>query len=111
MLLLAITWLLPLIAIGFLAGAIFRLRYQVVLALALAAGSLFYFIKYRYAADTVPALYLALCIPAFLGAYWGGALFGRFVQSEVKGRPVMMTLSILTVAFFLAATTTSTVYR
>ena len=45
MLVLTIKWLLPLVAIGFLAGAMFRLRYQVVAALALAAGCAYYFLK------------------------------------------------------------------
>ena len=111
MLILAITWLLPLIAIGFLSGAIFRLRYQLVVALALAAGSLFYFVKYKHASESVPALYFALSIVAFIAAYAGGTLFGRFVQSEIKGRPAMMALSVLTVAFFLVTTSTSGVYR
>jgi hypothetical protein len=111
MLILAITWLLPLIAIGFLAGVMFRLRAQLVVALALAAGCLFHFFKNKYASGAIPPLYFVLSIPAFLGAYGGGAVFGRFVQSEIKGRPVMLTVSILTVALFLVATTTSDVYR
>ncbi len=111
MLILAITWLLPLIAVGFLAGAMFRLRAQLVVALALGAGCLFHFFKYKYAPDTVAPLYFLLSIPAFFAAYGSGAVFGRFVQSEIKGRPFMLTISVLTVAFFLVATTNSAAYR
>ena len=111
MLTLTITWLLPLLAIGFLAGVIFRPRYHLAGALAVALACLAYIVTDKPGATPASPLYLALCIPAFLGAYAGGALFGRFVQSEVKGRPVMLGISVLTVAFFLAATTTSTVYH
>lgn len=108
MLVLAIKWLLPLVAIGFLAGAMFRLRYQVVAALALAAACTYYFFKYKYA-ESVPALTMVLSIPLFIGGYGSGALFGRFVQSEVKGRPVMSTLSVLTVACLLFTSSTSSI--
>ena len=112
MLMLAIKWLLPLVAIGFLAGVIFRMRSQIALAIALALGSVFYFFSYKYGQDpNFSALYFLISIPLFAASYGGGALFGKFVQSEVKGKPLMMTVSVLTVGLFLLATTNSAVYR
>ena len=112
MLMIAIKWLLPLIAIGFVAGVVFRRRAQIAVAIVLALGGLFYFWKYAMADSGGPTLlYAALLIPFCIAAYGCGAVFGKFVQSEVKGRPVMLTLSLLTVGWFLFATTNSAVYR
>lgn len=112
MIILAFKWLLPFIAIGFLAGAIFRLRAQLAGAAVLVVGSLYYFFAHKYVPDAGYSAFLFLLgIPLFLASYGGGAVFGKFVQSEIKGRPVMLTVSVLTVGLFLFTTTNAALYR